>query len=70
MTFHKVNYRIKRIFPGVYVCITWTNSLTEGLLCKLVSDLQMAVTEKHFKDNLWYVDTFHDTQMDKTKLNQ
>ena len=32
--------------------------------------MQMAVTEKHFKDNLLYFDTVHDTHMDKTKLNQ
>ena len=36
--------RNKRIFSGVYWCITWTNSLTnkyrsKGLLCKFVSEL-------------------------------
>jgi hypothetical protein len=30
----------------------------------------MVVTEKHFKDNLWYFETFHDIHMDKTNLNQ
>ena len=43
-TFSIFYYRIKRIFSGVYLCITWTNSLTnkyksEGLLGKLVSVL-------------------------------
>jgi hypothetical protein len=32
--------------------------------------MKYGVTEKHLKENLWYFDTFHDTQMDKTKLNQ
>ena len=47
-TFSIFYYRIKRIFSGVYLCITWTNSLTNkyksgGRLCKLVSHLVQVI---------------------------
>jgi hypothetical protein len=32
--------------------------------------MQIAVKEKHFKDNLWFFNKFYDTHMDKAKLNE
>ena len=32
--------------------------------------MQIAVKEKHFKDNLWFFNKFYDTHMDKAKLNK
>ena len=36
----KNHYRIKHIFSGVYLCITWTNSLTSK---KFVSNLVQVI---------------------------